>query len=68
MTVDTHMQQALNNNFNISIPMEHPPMELSFVNEPIKIQLSKEAEAEVSYSIIFFSQISLIFKCHISVL
>ncbi|VDP75786.1 unnamed protein product [Schistosoma mattheei] len=54
MTVDTHMQQALNNNFNISIPMEHPPMELSFVNEPIKIQLSKEAEAEVSYSIVFF--------------
>ncbi|CAH8601238.1 unnamed protein product [Schistosoma margrebowiei] len=48
MTVDTHMQQALNNNFNISIPMEHPPMELSFVNEPIKIQLSKEAEAEAN--------------------
>ncbi|CAH8610758.1 unnamed protein product [Schistosoma haematobium] len=48
MTVDTHMQQALNNNFNISISMEHPPMELSFVNEPIKIQLSKEAEAEAN--------------------
>ncbi|TNN05691.1 CCR4-NOT transcription complex subunit 1 [Schistosoma japonicum] len=47
MTTDSHMQ-ALNSNFSISIPMEHPPLELSFVNEPIKIQLSKEAEAEAN--------------------
>ncbi|VDQ17834.1 unnamed protein product [Trichobilharzia regenti] len=48
MTTD-NIPTLNSNNFlnNFSLPMEHPPMELSFVNEPIKIQLSKEAEAEV---------------------
>nr|CAH8869746.1 unnamed protein product [Trichobilharzia regenti] len=49
MTTD-NIPTLNSNNFlnNFSLPMEHPPMELSFVNEPIKIQLSKEAEAEAN--------------------